>query len=339
MKLRATLPIVLSGLLAAAALFTASPAQAQQRTPEPWTGTLAKARETGAIAIGYRETSVPFAFHNARKEPIGYSIELCRELVRAIEDAVNKSLKIKWVTVTSESRFEAIESGAADLECGSTTNNLERQKRVSFSPTMFVAGTKLLVKKGSPIKSAQDLGGKRVAVIANSTNQEVVQDLSEKSRLGIHLVATRDEHEAFGLLKSGQIDAFATDDVLLHGLVAQDAAKADYEVLRNYLSYEPYGIMYRKGDAQLGRVINDTFQVLAEDGEIERQYKRWFLRKLPTGESLNLPMNARLESIIQAMAGKGRGAAVAASATPNAQTRTCRGWRARRFAAQRARPT
>ena len=299
MKLKATLSVLLTGLLAAAALATA-PAQAQEQL----TGTLAKARESGAIAIGYRESSVPFSYLNARKEPIGYSIELCRALVTAIEDTVNKSLAIKWVPVTSDSRIDAVASGKVDLECGSTTSNLERQKRVSFSPTIFVSGTKVLVKKGAPIKSFRDLAGKKVAVTAGTTNEKTLRDLSEKFKLGINLQVARDHAESFGLVKSGQADAFATDDVLLYGLIAKDAAKADYEVVGDFLSYDPYGIMYRKGDAQLNKVVVDTFQVLAEDGEIERQYKRWFLRKLPSGESINLPMSAQLETIIQTMSVK-----------------------------------
>ena len=305
MKPKATLSVFLAGLLAAAVFVLAAPAQAQeQAAPTALTGTLAKARETGAITIGYRESSVPFSYLNARKEPIGYSIELCRALVTAIEDAVNRSLTIKWVPVTSDSRIDAVAGGKVDLECGSTTNNLERQKRVSFSPTMFVSGTKVLVKKGSPIKSFRDLAGRKVAVTAGTTNEKTLRDLSEKFKLNINLQVTRDHAESFGLVKSGQADAFATDDVLLYGLIAQDAAKADYEVVGDFLSYDPYGIMYRKGDPQLNKVVVDTFQVLAEDGEIERQYKRWFLRKLPSGESINLPMSAQLETIIQTMSVK-----------------------------------
>jgi ABC-type amino acid transport substrate-binding protein len=300
MKPKATLSVFLAGLLAAVAMVAALPVHAQ----ELLSGTLAKARETGAITIGYRESSVPFSYLNARKEPIGYSIELCRALVTAIEDTVNRSLTIKWVPVTSDSRIDAVASGKVDLECGSTTNNLERQKRVSFSPTMFVSGTKVLVKKGAPIKSFRDLAGKKVAVTAGTTNEKTLRELSEKFKLGIQLQVARDHAESFGLVKSGQADAFATDDVLLYGLIAQDAAKADYEVVGDFLSYDPYGIMYRKGDTQLAKVVNDTFQVLAEDGEIERQYKRWFLRKLPSGESLNLPMSAQLETIIQTMSVK-----------------------------------
>ncbi|RSZ45718.1 MULTISPECIES: amino acid ABC transporter substrate-binding protein [unclassified Variovorax] len=303
MKRIGTTPSAFLAALLAALLLAALPA-GPARAQEQLTGTLAKARESGTIAIGYRESSVPFSYLNARNEPIGYSIELCRALVTAIEDAVNKSLTIKWVPVTSDSRIDAVVSGKVDLECGSTTNNLERQKRVSFSPTMFVSGTKVLVKKGSPIKSFRDLANRKVAVTAGTTNEKTLRDLSEKFKLSINLQVTRDHAESFGLVKSGQADAFATDDVLLYGLIAKDAAKADYEVVGDFLSYDPYGIMYRKGDPQLNKVVIDTFQVLAEDGEIERQYKRWFLRKLPSGESINLPMSAQLETIIQTMSVK-----------------------------------
>lgn len=289
------------GMLLAAVVLAAAAVPSQAQT---LAGTLAKVRASGTIAIGYRESSVPFSFLNTRKEPIGYSIELCRSLVSAIEDAVDKSLAIKWVPVTSDSRIDAVVSGQVDLECGSTTNNLERQKRVSFSPTMFVSGTKVLVRKGSPIKSFRDLAGKKVAVTAGTTNEKALRDLSAKFKLGIDLLVARDHAESFGLVKSGQADAFATDDVLLYGLLAQDAAKANYEVVGDFLSYDPYGIMYRKDDPQLNKVVVDAFQVLAEDGEIERQYKRWFLRKLPTGESIDLPMSAQLQTIIQTMSVK-----------------------------------
>lgn len=282
----------------------ATAALAQEQAPTMLSGTLAKVRASGTIAIGYREASVPFSYLNARREPIGYSIELCRALVTAIEDTVNKSLTIQWVPVTSDSRIDAVVSGQVDLECGSTTSNLERQKRVAFSPTMFVSGTKVLVKKGSPIRSFRDLAGKKVAVTAGTTNEKTLRDLSQKFKLDIDLKVARDHAESFALVKEGQADAFATDDVLLYGLIARDAAKAQYEVVGDFLSYDPYAVMYRKGDAQLNKVVIDTFQVLAEDGEIHRQYKRWFMRKLPSGESLNLPMSAQLETIIQTMAVK-----------------------------------
>jgi len=270
------------------------------------TGTLAKLRSTGTIALGYRESSIPFSyFSSARKEPIGYSIELCRALVTAIEDTINKSLTIRWLPVTSASRIDAVVSGQVDLECGSTTSNLERQQRVSFSPTIFVSGTKLMVKRGSAVRSYRDLAGKTVVVTAGTTNEKTLNDLNLRFKLGATIVTTPDHAQSFDLVAQGKADAFATDDVLLYGLIAQQAeGRSSYVVLGDLLSYDPYGIMFRKGDAQLARVVHDAFQVLAEDGEIDRQYKRWFMRKLPSGASLDLPMSAQLATILQTMAVK-----------------------------------
>ena len=294
-----------AGLLLAAGL---GGAVAQTQTDASLTGTLAKVRNAGAVTIGYRESSIPFSYLSARKEPIGYSIELCKQLVDAIGDAVHKTLAIKWMPVTSASRIDAVANGQVDLECGSTTSNLERQKRVAFSPTLFVSGTKLLVKKGSPVKTFRDLAGKTVAVTAGTTNEKTMKDLSERFKLGLNIVVSGDHAESFGLVKAGKADAFATDDVLLYGFIAEDKAASQgqsaYEVVGDFLSYDPYGVMYRKDDPQMARVVNETFQMLAQDGEIERQYKRWFLRKLPSGTSIDLPMSPQLETILQTMAVK-----------------------------------
>ena len=275
-------------------------------TPAPaeLSGTLAKVRASGTIALGYRESSVPFSFLSPRNEPVGYSVELCKSLVKSIEDAINKSLTVRWVPVTAASRIDAVERGQIDLECGSTTNNLERQKRAAFSPTIFVSGTKLLVKKGSPIRSFRDLAGKRVAVTAGTTNEKTLHELNAKFKLGMAIVASPEHAQSFELVAKGQADAFATDDVLLYGLIAQRGAQADYVVLGDFLSYDPYGIMFRKDDPQLAKVVQEAFQILAQDGEIDRQYKRWFLRKLPTGSSIDLPMSAQLASIIEQLAVK-----------------------------------
>lgn len=266
-------------------------------------GTLAKVRASGTIALAHRESSVPFSYLNARKEPIGYSVELCKALVDAIADAVNRTLTITWVPVTSASRFDAIVSGQADLECGSTTSNLERQQRVAFSPIVFVSGTKLMVKAGSPVRSFRDLAGRKVAVTAGTTNEKTLRDLVQKFRLDTQIVVQPDHAASFAQVASGAVDAFATDDVLLYGLIADQAAQGGkYQVVGEFLSYDPYGIMFRKDDPQLARVVQESFQRLAEDGEIERQYTRWFLRRLPSGTSINLPMSPQLEAILETMA-------------------------------------
>ncbi|MES1161942.1 MAG: amino acid ABC transporter substrate-binding protein [Rhizobacter sp.] len=271
------------------------------QAPPTLTGTLAKVRESGTIAIGHRESSIPFSYLSARGEPIGYSVDLCKLLVEAIGDEVGRSLTIKWVPVTSDSRIPAVVNGQVDLECGSTTSNIERQKQVAFSPTMFVSGTKLMVKKGSTIKSFRDLAGKKVVVTSGTTNEKTMRELAVKFKVDMAISVAADHAASFAQLQAGQVDAFATDDVLLYGLLAQNKAQADYVVIGDFLSYDPYGIMYRKGEPQLAQIINDTFHNLAEDREIERRYTRWFLRKLPSGVSLDLPMSAQLETLIQTM--------------------------------------
>ncbi|ABI91793.1 bacterial extracellular solute-binding s, 3 family protein [Burkholderia ambifaria AMMD] len=299
--------LALAGLLAAGATARADDAPAPPPRVEPLapaqlTGTLAKVRSSGTIALGYRDASIPFSYLNARNQPIGYSIELCKALVSSIEDAVNKSLTIRWVPVTSDNRIDAVVSGNVDLECGSTTSNLERQQRVAFSPIIFVAGTKVMVKRGSPIRSFRDLAAKKVAVTAGTTNEKALRDLDARFKLGIQLQVVPDHAQGFALVASGRADAFATDDVLLYGLIAENAGKGgQYDVVGDYLSYDPYGIMFRKDDPQLAQVVKSTFEELAVDGEITRQYKRWFLRPLPSGVSLNLPMSQQLKTIIDAI--------------------------------------
>jgi glutamate/aspartate transport system substrate-binding protein len=215
---------------------------------------------------------------------------------------------LKWLAVTSESRIDAIVSGKADLECGSTTSNLERQKQVAFSPIIFVAGTKLLVKQGSPIRSYRSLAGKTVVVTAGTTNETAMQEIARRFKIDFRLVTSEDHAQSFARLEAGTADAFATDDVLLYGLLAQRRAKKDYLVVGEFLSYDPYGIMFRKGDPQLADLVKRAFHDLAEDGEIERQYKRWFLQRLPgsgaAAQSLDLPMSPQLETLIRAMAAK-----------------------------------
>ena len=279
-----------------------APAQSES-TPAQLTGTMQKVRDSGTITIGHRQASVPLSYVSPRGEPVGYSIDLCKLLVEAISEQVGRGLEIKWLLVTPESRIAAITSGQADLECGSTTNNLERQKQVGFSPTIFVSGTKLMVKKGSPIRSFRDLAGKKVVVTAGTTNEKALRDLMQKFKLDFTLLTTPDHAASFAMLTGGQADTFATDDVLLYGLIAQHNVQGDYMVVGEFLSYDPYGIMYRKGDAQLAKLVNDTFHLLAADREIERRYTRWFLRKLPGSTvSLDLPMSPHLEGIVQMLA-------------------------------------
>ncbi len=167
-----------------------------------------------------------------------------------------------------------------------------------------MSGTKLLVKRGSTIKSFRDLAGKSVAVTAGTTNEQTMRDIAGKFKLDYRLLLSRDHAASFAQVASGKADVFATDDVLLYGLIAQNKAKGKYLVVGEFLSYDPYGIVYRKGDVQLADLISHAFRDLAEDGEIEREYKRWFLNRLPSGASIDLPMSPQLETLVRAMAAK-----------------------------------
>ena len=303
--MKATRPIVARWRRSLAAVLLASGAAmcAAQSAPPPaeLVGTLAKARQTGSIAIGYRDSSIPFSYLSAHQLPIGYSIDLCKAVVEAIGEEVGRPLAIQWVPVTSASRIGAVMSGQVDLECGSTTNNVARQKQVAFSPTIFVSGTKLMVPKGSAIQTFRDLGGKRVVVTAGTTNDAAMRALSQRFGIAFSLVVAPDHAASFAMLAAGQVDAFATDDVLLYGLLAQNKAQADYRVTGDFLSYEPYGVMYRRDDPQLAQAVDASFRELAASGEIGRLYDRWFLRKLPSGVSLNLPMSAQLQTLVDTM--------------------------------------
>ena len=296
--------------LIALALLAAGSAWAQaQNTPttgplpvqNDLSGTLKTVRDSGVVKIGYREASFPFSYVvNGR--PIGYSIDLCRavaeEIVHGIDDHPTRT---EFVKVTSEDRMEAVASGKVDLECGSTTANTERSKQVAFSPIMFVAGTKLMVRRNSGIGSYRDLGGKTVVVTAGTTNEQVVKTLNEKFKIGMTVISGRDHGESFGLVASGKAEAFATDDVLLYGFIARNKADAHLMVVGDFLSYDPYGIMFRKDDPQLAASVRAAFERMAANRDLSEIYHRWFQRATPTGEALDLAMSPQLSDIFRTM--------------------------------------
>jgi glutamate/aspartate transport system substrate-binding protein len=283
----------------AAVIFGASLARAEDEL----TGTLKKANNSGTVTIGYRESSLPFSYLNQLKQPIGYAIDLCQEIVDDMAHELGRDdLKIDYKPVTSANRFEEVTSGAIDLECGSTTDNVERRKTADFSPTYYVSATKLLVRRDSPIRSYRDLRGKKVVVTAGTTNADAIHRVFEQLKIQAEIVTGRDHAESFGLVKQGKADALALDDVLLYGLIAAEGSKgSDYTVLPENLSYEPYGIMFRKNDAPLSAVVQKTFARLAEARELRWLYEKWFLKRLPTGERLNIPMSEELAHMFQLM--------------------------------------
>ena len=264
------------------------------------TGTLKKIKDSNTVTLGYRASSIPFSYLNKVHQPIGYSIDLCNEVVKQIaSDLEGVEIGVSYKLVRAETRIPAVRSGEIDLECGSTTANFERKKEVAFSPIFFVAGTKILVARSAAITSYRDLRDKTVVVTAGTTNEEAVRAISAKQHLGIKFLVGKDHAESFALLKEGKADAFATDDVLLYGLVAQSGSSDQYHVVGEYLSYDPYGLMYRKDDPDFAEVVDRTFTRLARSRELVQLYNKWFQQRLPTGETLDLPMSPELEEIFR----------------------------------------
>jgi glutamate/aspartate transport system substrate-binding protein len=264
------------------------------------TGTLKKIKDSKTITLGYRASSIPFSYLNRRGDPIGYSIDLCGVVVdETAKELQGVEIAVEYKKVTAETRISAVLSAEIDLECGSTTANFQRKREVSFSPIFFIAGTKLLVPRSSRINSYRDLLDKTVVVTAGTTNEAAVRAISDKQKLAINIIIGSDHAESFAMLKEGKADAFATDDVLLYGLVATTKSGDQYHVVGEYLSYDPYGLMYRKDDPDFASVVDRTFSRLAQSRELVQLYNKWFQQRLPTGERLDLPMSPQLEEIFR----------------------------------------
>ena len=298
----------LASLLVSCVVAGAAPALAQDAVgAEKLTGTLAKIKTTRTIAIGYRDASVPFSYLNAvrnpgARQPIGYSIDICLDIVEDIRGELgDDTIQIRWLPVTPQTRIRMVVDGSVDLECGQTTNNAERRKEVAFSPIIFVSGTKLMVKRGSKLRSYRDLKGSSVVATEGSTNAAAVKAIDAKLQLGVKLTLVRDNEQAFLALAEGKADAWAGDDAILYATAAESKTPKDFVVLEEFLSYDPYGIMYRRNDPQLDAFVKKTFEKLAETRELARIYEQWFLRKLPSGRTLGLSMSPQLEGIFESL--------------------------------------
>ncbi len=262
-----------------------------------YTGTLKKINDSGIVRIGHRENSPPFAFIDKNRKPIGYSLDLCEIVVEEIAAELGKDVRAEYRPVTPENRFDLVTSGEIDLECGSTTNNAERRKTVAFSPTMFVTGTKLLVRRGSGILNFRNLDGKTVVLTRGTVHETAVPKLAERQKLKINFIFTGDHNESFQALASGKADAFANDDVQLYGILADKNARADFRVVGDFLTYADYALMFRKNDPDFAEVVDRAFHKLSGSREIVAVYERWFLKPLPSGLRLNLPMSPHLEEL------------------------------------------
>src|SRR6201990_7882 len=291
--------IGIGGLLVGCLLVSAVYAQSGGEGLSP---TLAAIKSRHVVHLGYRESSPPFSFLDQANRPIGYSLELCEAVVDEIGVAVDEpNLKIDYVKVTSDDRIPAVVQNKIDLECGSTTANAERRKQVAFSPLMFVAGTKLMVPKDSTISAPKDLQGKTVVVTKGTTNEQAMHAVDKKFSLGLNIVVSPDHEQSYQMLVDGKADAFATDDILLYGLIARHKSQDKFHVTGDYLSYDPYGIMFRKGEPQLTAVVERAFRKLGTNHDLVPLYNKWFVSRLPTGEKLNVAISPQLEDAFKAL--------------------------------------
>jgi ABC-type amino acid transport substrate-binding protein len=282
----------------AVGLVAAAPVDAQVDEPpaQALAGALKRIRNTGVVRIGYRESAVPFSFAKAGVEPYGYSIDLCREIAEDLAAAVGgRALRIEFRRVTPQDRLDQVASGRIDLECGSTTITTERRHRVAFSPVIFVAGTRLLVKRGSALHSMRDLAGRTVVAVTGTTNARAMTVLGAGRVRGLRVTNAGSYDQALAMVDIGSADALAADDILIMGLIAERGLGDRYLMVGDPLSPEPYGIAFAAGDAALADVVRTTFARLAASRELRRIYAKWFLRPLPSGARIGLPMSTELE--------------------------------------------
>ena len=294
---------VFAAMLGAVLAICLAPAAAAQQSSgylvPKYTGSLKKIAETRTIRVGHRENSPPFAFLDAKKNPIGYALDLCEIIVEEVTNELGGEIKVQFVPVTPENRFDLVTSGAVDLECGSTTNNAERRKTVAFSPTMFITGTKLMVRRGSGIFQLADLAGKTVVLTRGTVHETEVPAIAERRKIPIKFVFAPDHKQSFEMLASAKADAFANDDVQLSGMLAATKSSPDFRVVGDFLTFADYALMYRKNDPDFADVVERAFRRLSGSREIVAIYDRWFRKPLPSGERLNLAMSPHLEMYFQ----------------------------------------
>lgn len=282
-----------AGWLAAAPVAHAE--TAVDAPPRVLTGVLKRVKETRTVRLGVRQSAVPFASINAAGQASGYSVDLCLAIVDELAQAVGApSLRVEYRAVTPADRIDQVVDGRIDLECGATTNTAGRRARVAFSPPIFIAGTQLLVIRGSRVHSLRDLAGQAVVVVRGTTNEAAMQRWAADPARRLRLEVVDDYETAVARLASGESAALAADDVLLAGYIADRGLRRRYAVVGELLSYEPYGIVFAKDDAALAAVVHAGLSRLAASGEIRAIYNKWFVRPLPTGVQLRWPMGTQL---------------------------------------------
>ncbi|WP_018748110.1 glutamate/aspartate ABC transporter substrate-binding protein [Chitiniphilus shinanonensis] len=266
---------------------------------EELTGTLKKIKDNGVIVIGHRDSSIPFSYLNNQK-PIGYSMDLADQIVANVKKELKMpNLQVRYTLVTSQTRIPLVQNGTVDFECGSTTNNLERQKQVAFSVGIFEIGTRLLTKKTSGVKDFGDLSGKNVVTTAGTTSERLLKAMNAEKKLNMNIISAKDHGESFLMLESGRAVAFMMDDALLAGEMAKAKKPDDWAIVGKPQSYEIYGCSLRKDDPQFKKVVDDALKATFASPQMATIYKRWFQSPVPPkGLNLNFPMSQELKELL-----------------------------------------
>lgn len=261
------------------------------------TGTLKKIKETGSITLGHRESSIPFAYLDEHQKPVGYAIDLCMKVVEAVKaELAMPNLQVKMQPVTSANRIPLMQNGTIDLECGSTTNSLQRQEQVAFGPSYFVVNVTAAVKRDSGIKSLADLNGKTIATSSGTTSVPLLKQYERTAKIDVKEIYGRDHAESFLLLANDRAAAFVMDDILLAGQIANARHPHDYVILPESLRTEPYGMMLRKDDPQFKALVDKAVGAVMRSGEARKIYDRWFTQPIPPrGVNLNFPATPAIE--------------------------------------------
>ncbi len=262
--------------------------------------TLKKIQDTGTITLGHRDSSIPFSYYDDKQQVVGYAMDICMRVVDAIKAELKMpKLDVKLNPVTSATRIPLMANGTIDLECGSTTNNLERQKQVWFATTHFVTANRFVSKKSSNLKTVDDLKGKTVVSTSGTTNIKQATEINVEKKLGMNIIAAKDHAESFLTVETGRAVAFFMDDILLYSLVSNSKNPSEWVISADALSVEPYGIMMRKDDAAFKKVVNGAINNLYKSGEINKIYSKWFLNPVPPkGVNLNVPMSAVFKKVV-----------------------------------------
>ena len=255
-------------------------------------GTFDQIASSGEIVLGYRESSVPFSYLDENQQPIGYSIDLCMKIVDAVAAELDKELTVRYVPVNPKTRIALMANGTIDLECGSTTNNLTRQQQVEYLPVTFVTGTKILTRKDSGISSVDDLDGKSIALAQGTTNERAVMAAVEAAGMDVKILPVRDHAEGMLSLETDRVDAYASDHILLYGLISKSKTPDDFAVVGDFLSFDPYALMVRRDDSAFELVGKKALADVFRSGEIDAIYAKWF-------DELGVPADPLLEAAFE----------------------------------------